>query len=145
MAPATVMVVSGRLDVQQAFAGVLAKSGLVPIVAATGSEAETILRCHSIAMIFCSDEMPPSEVEGVIRQNSPEPNRVPTVVVSRLDNWDRYVRFVRSGALDYVLFPLNEVEIEQLVNDVLSFVELKKVRQAAAAVADSKSRKQSAL
>ena len=54
MASPDVMVVSQALDVQQAFAGRLAKSGLVPIVAAPGSEAEAILERHSVSLIWFS-------------------------------------------------------------------------------------------
>jgi len=133
MVSPNVMVVSHTLDVQQAFASLLAKSDIVPIIASTGSEAKAILKHHSISLIFCSDDLPGSDVEDLIRQKSPEPNRVPTVVVSRLDQWDCFIRFLHMGALDYVLFPLSDVEIERVVKNALSLIELRKVRQAAAA------------
>jgi DNA-binding NtrC family response regulator len=132
MVSPNVLIVSPILDVQQALAGVLAKFGLLSLVASTASEADAILNAHTILLIFCSDELPRGDIENVIRQRSFESNRVPTVVVSRLDDWDRFIRFLRDGALDYVLFPLNEVEIERVLRNALSLVDLRKVRQLAA-------------
>ena len=133
MTAPNVMIISQALDVQQAFACVLAKSGIVPIVVSTGSEAEEILKSHILSLIFCSDDLPGDEVEEIVRQKSLRQNRVPTVVVSRSDDWARFVWFLHKGALDYVLYPLNEVEIERVVNNAISLLELRSARHAAAA------------
>ena len=45
------------------------------------------------------------------------PNRVPVVVVSRLDDWERYLNFLQAGAFDYVLYPPSESEIERVVRN----------------------------
>jgi DNA-binding response OmpR family regulator len=112
MVSPNVLVISPILDVQQAFASVLTKFGIVPLVASTATEADSILNGHTILLIFCSDELPPNDIENLIRQRSLGSNRVPTVVLSRLDDWERFIRFLHDGALDYILFPLIEVETQ---------------------------------
>lgn len=135
MTSPNVMVVSQTLDVQQAFAWGLAKSGIVPILASTRSEAEEILERHPISLIFCSDELPNSGIDCLIRKIKQVTNKVPVVAVSRRGNWDHCLRLLHHGALDVVFYPLNQFEIERVVGNALSILELKNVEQAPAASA----------
>ena len=48
------------------------------------------------------------------------PARVPVVVVSRFDDWQRYLNFLQTGAFDYVLYPPSGSEIERVVQNALS-------------------------
>ena len=129
-----IMVVSPNLEVQQAFAGVLALWGLAPIVAPSVREAEEIVNRHPVSLVFCSDEFPEDTgMDGFIRRASRPPNKVRIVVVSRLDDWEYFVGFLRRGAFDYVLYPLSEVEIARVVKNALGFVEPNRVQQVAVA------------
>ena len=129
-----IMVVSPNLEVQQAFAGVLGLWGLAPIVASSVGEAEEILNRHPVSLVFYSDEFPEDKgMDGFIRRASRPSNKVPVVVVSRLDDWERFVSFLRRGALDYVLYPLSEVEIARVVKNALGLVQPNRVQQVAAA------------
>ncbi len=102
-----IMVVSPNLEVQQAFAGVLRLWRLTPIVAWSVGEAEKILNRYPVSLVFYSDEFPgDTDTNGFIQRASRPSNKVPVVVVSRLDDWERFVSFLRRGALDYVLYPL---------------------------------------
>jgi DNA-binding NtrC family response regulator len=130
MASPNVMVVSHILEAQQAFASVLDQCGLTPILASTVKEAQTILSCHSISLIFCSDELPGGGIDAFIRQISRPPGRVPLVVVSRFDDWRRYLNFLRAGAFDYVLYPPSGIEIERIVKRALSLSTLTMVQGA---------------
>jgi DNA-binding NtrC family response regulator len=129
-----IMVVSPNLEVQQAFAGVLGLWGLAPIVASSVGEAEEIVNQHPISLVFCSDEFPEDTgMDGFIRRASRPSNKVPVVVVSRLDDWEHFVCFLRRGAFDYVLYPLSEVEIARVVKNALGFGQSNRVQQVAAA------------
>lgn len=129
MTSLNMMVVSPNLEVQQAFAGVLGLWGLAPIVASSVREAEEILNLHPISLVFYSDEFrEDTGVDGFIRRASRPSNRGPVVVVSRLDDWERFVSFLQRGALDYVLYPLSEVEIGRVVKNVLSLIQPNKVQ-----------------
>ncbi len=86
-----------------------------------------------MALIFCSDELPDGGVEDFVQCASQSPYRIPVVVVSRLDDWSRYVLFLRVGAFDYVLYPSNGNEIERVVRTVLFGGEVEKLKHAAAA------------
>lgn len=133
MALPNVMVVSPSLEIQQAFARVLGKCGLAPIVASSASEAQAILEWHSISLIFCSDEMPSDGINGLIQQTRHASNRTPLVIVSRCNEWRHCLNFLRQGALDFVLFPLSQFEVERIVSNALSIVRLRTTEQALSA------------
>jgi DNA-binding NtrC family response regulator len=128
-----VMVVAPTLEVHQAFAGVLALWGLAPIVASSVREAKDIVNRRQPSLVFCSDEFKEdTDIDGFIRHTS-RPTSVPVVIVSRLDDWEHFVSFLRRGAFDYVLYPLSEVEIARVVKNALDFVQSKGPRRIAAA------------
>jgi len=58
---------------------------------------------------------------------------VPVVVVSRLDDWEHFVSFLRRGAFDHVLYALSEVEIARVVKNVLDLGQPNRVQLVAAA------------
>jgi len=120
MASLNVMVVSDTPEVQQILASTLAQRGIAPIVASTLDEAQTILSRHYIHIVFCSDDLPQDGIGALIRQTSQSPGKVPVVVVSRFDDWGRYLNFLGVGAFDYVLYPPRGVEIESIVRRALS-------------------------
>ena len=120
MASPNVMVVSHILQAQQVFARVLGQFGVAPILASTVKEAQTILSSHTISFIFCSDELPGGGIDSFIRQTSRPPGKIPVVVVSRFDDWQRYLNFLQAGAFDYILYPPSSLEIERIVKSALS-------------------------
>lgn len=119
MPSANVMVVSHELGTQQGLASALGRCGCAPIVTSTLREAVTVLKRHPIALVFCSDDLPERGVESFIRQATRPPGGIPIVVVSRHDDWKRYVEFLQAGAFDYVLFPSAGGEIERIARTVL--------------------------
>ena len=131
MAFPNVMLVSPILETQQAFASVLGQRGIAPILASTVREAQTILSRHSISLIFCSDELPGGGVNAFIRQTSEPPAKVPVVVVSRFDDWERYLNFLQIGAFDYVLYPPSGSEIERVMWNALSCIRPERAKQVA--------------
>jgi DNA-binding NtrC family response regulator len=129
-----IMVVSPNLEVQQAFAGVLSLWGLAPIVASSVREAEDIVNRHPVSLVFYSDEFPEGTgMDGFIRRASRPSNKVPVVVVSRLDDWEHFVSFLRRGAFDHVLYALSEVEIARVVKNALDFGQPNRVQLNGAA------------
>jgi len=131
MASPNVVVVSHSLETQQVLASALGQCGLAAIVASTPCEAEAIINRHPVSLIFCSDELPGDGMDGLIRQTSRPQNKVPVVVVSRLDDWHRYLNFLQVGAFDYVLYPPSGVEIERIVKSALNLGTLAMVHGAA--------------
>jgi DNA-binding response OmpR family regulator len=118
MAP-NILVVSDNREVQKAFADLLEKNGMVPLVASTVSQAEALLDHVPVSMVFCSDELPNPGVDVFVRRAADTSKRPPVVVVSRLDDWERYLKFLQRGAFDYVLYPFNRVDVERVVKNAL--------------------------
>ncbi len=116
---ANAMVVSHELATQQSLAIALGRCGCAPIVTSNLQEAVSILERYPVSLVFCSDELPEGGVESFIRQASRPPGGIPVVVVSRQDDWRRYVEFLQIGAFDYVLSPPNGEEIERIARAVL--------------------------
>ncbi len=114
-----VLVISDAPEAQMIFAGVLGRYGIAPIVAPDVTTAQTILSGHSISLVFCSDEMPDGGIDIVLRETSQSSCKVPVVVVSRLDDWGRFLDFLKAGAFDYVLYPPRGIEIDRIVKRAL--------------------------
>jgi DNA-binding response OmpR family regulator len=128
-----VMVVSHDLATQQGLASVLGQCGCFPIIATSMEEALTILDRHPVALVFYSDEPPDEGIESFIRYASCPPDATSVVVVSHLDDWKRYIHFLRLGAFDYVLYPAYGDEIERVARAVLHHGEVFKVKAGAPA------------
>jgi len=110
-----VVVVGHDLEAQQAFASVLAPSGVAPILATSAREAEMIVNRHFISLLFFLDE---ALGGGTIDSQwcaQPAVRQVPLVVVSRFDDWKHRLAALRSGASDYVRYPLVRDEIERVL------------------------------
>ena len=131
MASPMAMVVSHDLELQQAFASVLGQHGLAPILASTVQEAIAILSRQSISLIFCSDELPGCRIDGFVQRASQPPSEVPVVVVSRFDEWEHYLKALRAGAFDYLVYPLVRTEIERVVQSALGLGVVAMVRRPA--------------
>jgi len=133
MASPNVMLVSPALETQQALASALGQRGIAPILAESVGEAQTILSRHPISLIFCSDELPGGGIDAFIRQTSEPPAGVPVVVVSRFDDWNRYLNFLQIGAFDYVLYPPSGSEIERVVQNAMGCVRPERAKHVASA------------
>ena len=126
-----VVVVAHVTEVHQAFASALGPCGLAPILASTVQEALTILGSHTISLIFCFDELPGDGPDVLIRRSfSRARTRVPVVVVSRIDDWGRYLDFLHYGAFDYVLYPLTHSEVERVVSNIRNLPTLSIVQES---------------
>ena len=120
MACTMVVVVTEMIEVQQAFASALGPCGLAPIIASTVEDALEIMSSHTISLIFCSDELQGAAPDILIQHRDLQTGeRVPVVVVSRHDNWERHLYFLYVGAFDYVLYPLSQTEIDRITRNVM--------------------------
>jgi DNA-binding NtrC family response regulator len=115
-----VMVVAENMEIHQAFASALGECELAPIVASTVNEAIGILSHHPIFLVFCSDELSSDGISALIRQEYRFGKRVPVVVISRQDDWYRYLAFLHDGAFDCVLYPVSGRQVDQVLRNVSS-------------------------
>ena len=121
-----VLLASQELPVQQALAAILASHGITAIVTTTVDEAEHVLSRTPVSLIFCSDELLSAGIDRLVLQTSRK-DKVPLIVVSRLDDWSRFVHFLERGAFDYVVYPFERKEIERVLKAALGRGELLKM------------------
>ena len=119
------LLASQELPVQQALAAILASHGITAIVTTTVDEAEHFLSRTPVSLIFCSDELPSAGIDRLVLQTGHK-DKVPLVVVSRLDDWARFLHFLQRGAFDYVVYPFERKEIERVLKAALGRSELLK-------------------
>jgi DNA-binding NtrC family response regulator len=124
MASALVMLVMEDLQTQQALASALTPRGFASVLASSAQEAVEILKNHRISLVFCSDELPDGEIHAFIRQRQRHEDRVPVVVVSRLDDWERYLDYLSCGAFDYLLYPFAFGEVDRIVSNASNVPDL---------------------
>ena len=115
------LIVSHELAVQQALAAALAKHDLTTIITSSVADVEEVFSRVSISLVICSDELPGAGVDRVI-QLAARTNKVPLIVVSRLDDWGRFLYFLQHGAFDYIVYPLKQGEVDRVVKNALSAV-----------------------
>lgn len=82
MRPPVILLVSQNLQAQQTFASAVGRCGSALVIASTIDEAEGILIREPISMVFCSDELPRGEIDGLIEHASKSPRRLPAITLS---------------------------------------------------------------
>jgi two-component system response regulator PilR (NtrC family) len=117
--PVEVLVACLRAEDRQALARILERLGLKPILVSSVEKSRGILAERSVRLVFCEDELPDGSVARVLDEVHQSSLRVPVIVISRLENWDEYLRAMRMGAFDYITSPLRRSEVEQVIRRAL--------------------------
>jgi len=97
----------------------LARCGLKPVLSASVERSRGLLARRPVSLIFCDDELPDGSVARLLEEVRNGHSRIPVVVISRLENWDEYLRAMRLGAFDYISSPLRRGEVERVVAKAL--------------------------
>ena len=127
----SVLVVSADLHVQGTFSDVLSDSGLPLTVARTAAEAQEILTHLPVCVVFCSDELLNGGFDQLLLPTLRASKRIPLIVISRLNDWERCREFMQRGALDYVLYPFGKVEVERIVSNAMNLAQLRNTWESA--------------
>lgn len=117
--PLEVLVACLRLEDRQALARILERMGLKPTLVSSVEKSRDVLAGRSVRLVFCEDELPDGSVSRVLDEVHQSSLRVPVIVISRLENWDEYLRAMRLGAFDYITSPLRRSEVEQVIRRAL--------------------------
>jgi DNA-binding NtrC family response regulator len=117
--PLEVLVACSRSEDCQALSRILVRRGLKPVLAASVEKSRGILAHRPVRLAFCDDELPDGSVGSVLEEIHQSAKRVPVIVISRLENWDEYLRAMRQGAFDYISSPVRRSEVEQVIRRVL--------------------------
>lgn len=117
--PLEVLVASSRSEDLEALKRILVHRGLKPVLASSVKTSCGILADRPVRLVFCDDELPDGSVGRVLEEVHHAAMRVPVIVISRLENWDEYLRAMRLGAFDYISSPLRRAEVEQVIRRAL--------------------------
>jgi DNA-binding response OmpR family regulator len=113
--PLEVLVTCSRPEDRYALARVLVRCGLKPVLSSSVEKSRGLLARRPVRLVFCDDELPDGSVGRLLEEIRRTASRVPVVVISRLENWDEYLRAMRLGAFDYISSPIRRAEVERVV------------------------------
>ena len=117
--PLEVLVTCSHSDDRYRLARVLVRCGLKPVLSSSVEKSRGLLARRPVRLVFCDDELPDGSVGRLIEEIRKASSRVPVVVISRLENWDEYLRAMRLGAFDYISSPIRRAEVERVVAKAL--------------------------
>lgn len=117
--PLEVLVTCFRPEDRHALARMLVRCGLKPVLSASVERSRGLLARRPVRLIFCDDELPDGSVARLLEEVRNGHSGIPVVVISRLENWDEYLRAMRLGAFDYISSPLRRAEVERVVAKIL--------------------------
>jgi len=113
--PLEVLVTCSRSEDRYALARVLVRCGLKPVLSSSVEKSRGLLARRPVRLVFCDDELPDGSVGRLLEEIRKTASRIPVVVISRLENWDEYLRAMRLGAFDYISSPIRRAEVERVV------------------------------
>lgn len=109
---------------RDAFAEVVAHLGLTMVVASSVREALATLSRDPIRLVLCDAHPAGGDVREVLAACRTARD-VPVVVASRLDSWDEYLKAMRWGAFDYIVYPFRREEVKWILEKAFRAVPIK--------------------
>jgi EAL domain-containing protein (putative c-di-GMP-specific phosphodiesterase class I)/DNA-binding NarL/FixJ family response regulator len=108
-----VLVVDDDAATRTLFARALEQAGMEPIVASDGESARRMLHTHSIDVVLLDSDLPGISGREVLRLLRQDERTVllPVVMVTREDELADRVRGLEAGANDYLVKPVDLVEL----------------------------------
>lgn len=117
--PLEVLVTCSRAEDRFSLGRILARCGFKPVLSSTVENARGQLARRPVRLVFCEDELPDGSVGLLLEEIGRASSPVPVVVISRLENWDEYLRAMRLGAFDYISTPIRRAEVERVLSKAL--------------------------
>jgi DNA-binding NtrC family response regulator len=114
--PYMVIVGSGARG-RRMLSAVAARRGLRPVSCSSVAEFRRRLTGQAFSLVFCKERLPDGDyrdVLGELRQA-----KVPVVVISGEDDWDRYLETLHRGAFECIREPSSPADIELLMDRAL--------------------------
>ena len=99
----------------------LEREGYRVVVAGNGQEALECLQTEAVGLILLDVMMPEMDGEEVLQQmqNSDRLRAIPVIMVTALDEQASVERCLKAGAKDYVLKPIDPVQLRAQVHAYL--------------------------
>ncbi len=94
--------------------------GLQAIRCASLTDAYALMEEQTFQLVLCGDDLPDCNLRTAVRILASSTGGAPVIVLSRLADWDAYVRALRAGAFDYIACPPEPVEAERILRLALA-------------------------
>ncbi len=98
--------------------------GVGTVSASSVSEALAILSREAIRLVLCDAQSPGGSVRDILVAGRAA-RGIPVVVASRLDSWDEYLKAMRCGAFDYIVYPFRREEVRWTLERAFRAVPIK--------------------
>jgi len=113
------LIISSDPQSIQALTDILSPCAVEQFVCSTLSEAKVILAGHPIGLIFCQEDLLVGSYRDVLEEAEGAATPIPVVVTSRGGDWDSYLKAMRLGADDYIVYPYRRPDVERAVGRAL--------------------------
>jgi len=113
------LIISSDPQSIQALTDILSHCGVEQFVCSTANEAKVILAGHSVGLVFCEERLLDGSYDDILEEAERAATPIPVVVTSRAGDWDPYLRAMRLGADDYIVFPYRRGDVERAVGRAL--------------------------
>lgn len=114
------LVICNQEDDRQKVVRSLLKWGLSPICCSTVQESRTQLFQKAFKVILCSDSLSDGDFQTVLTEIKKSLDHPPVIVLSRVDEWDSYLKALGAGAFDTIVCPPNPEETERIIWSALT-------------------------
>ena len=99
---------------------IVRRLGLQAIRCASLTDAYALMEEQTFQLVLCGDDLPDCNLRTAVRILASSTRGAPVIVLSRLADWDAYVRALRAGAFDYIACPPEPVEAERILRLALA-------------------------
>lgn len=112
---ASILIVSGDLELRRALANILNSLDLEPLCIPTVHESVAYLTRNSVAMVFCDGHLTDGTYRDLLAALRSARVKARVVIISRRAEWDDYLEAMRLGAFDVVTTPFRPTDVEWLI------------------------------
>lgn len=114
-APWNIVIASSDLESRRALLKILTEQGLDALAISTVREYKEILETKKVGLIFCDPNLADGNYCDLLNASRSEKPRPRIVVMSRISDWDEYLKAMRLGAYDVIATPCHPTDVEWMV------------------------------
>lgn len=113
--PCQVLIVSADAISCRKTEEILSRLGLELVRCASLTDARARIGEQSFQFVLCSDDLPNCNLRTALRVLTSSTGGAPIIVLSRLADWDAYMKALGAGAFDYIACPPDPAEAERIL------------------------------
>jgi len=109
------LIIANQGSEREKIAASVLKCGLSPICCTNIEEARTLLPQDEFRMVLCSEALRDGDFRSVLREAHKSNPYLPVIVFGPSYDWDSYLKALGAGAYDYIVCPLNPMEVQRII------------------------------